>query len=49
MTTPIENDTLTRFIHEHIHETAKDLLRDFIAEIIGEWEDFKEKELEGGE
>lgn len=45
MTTSKETNKLERFIHEHIHETTKDLLRDFVAEIINKWEDFKEAEL----
>jgi len=48
MTLPKENHRLTRFIHEHIHETTKDLLRNLVANIINKWEDFKEKELEKG-
>ena len=47
MTLPKENSRLTRFIHEHIHETTKDLLRDFVAEIIIKWEEFKDKEIKG--
>ena len=43
MTTPVNPDRLERFIHEHIHETTKDLLRDFVAEIIEKWEDFKDE------
>ena len=45
MSIPLNKDRLARFIHEHIHETTKDLLRDFVADIITKWEDFKEKEL----
>lgn len=45
MTLPIENNKMARFIHEHVHETTKDLLRDFVMDIISKWEAFKEKEM----
>ena len=45
MSLPINNNRLERFIHEHIHEQTKDILRDFIADIIDKWETFKDEEL----
>lgn len=36
-----DTDRLQRFIHECIHDIARDL----VAEIINKWEEFKEKEL----
>ena len=35
------SNRLERFIHEHIHDQARNL----VAEIIDKWEEFKEKEL----
>jgi len=45
MTLPKNTNRLERFIHEHIHETERDLLCDFIATIIEKWEQFKDVEL----
>ena len=52
MSLPKENTRLARFIHEEIHEIARDKellepMRDFVSIIITKWEDWKDKNIGG--